>query len=351
MSKSINLLNKKISQRSELKPYLKKGIRLIDYLEKFVELSNLLDDLGIVGDGSKIGSQIKWEKEIRAGKFKIVYNKRSFFIGVNYLLRDNGAQNEAQLLYYPQADAEEPQVNLNYEVLYEDDYYFVVAKPANLPVHPCGSYFHHTLTSLVSKSYDYFSLNRLDSETSGIIFFAKQKKEIDKLTAAFLKADKFYLALVHGIFPSFKKVALPLDRLDNSLVHKKRGYKKDGKASLTYFRALVKSDKYSLVLAHPKTGRTHQIRAHLSEVGFPVVGDKIYGKDERYFLDFYDNGMSQALLGKLELEQHFLHCYKCIFYHPFLNKTLVVKCPLPSDKKKILSKKLDKKLQGNCFRF
>ena len=73
----------------------------------------------------------------------------------------------------------------------------------------------------------------------------------------------------------------------------------------------------------------HQIRAHLCEKGYPVVGDKIYGPDEMLFLEFLKNGMNKNLKDKLIISRQFLHCWKIYFYHPYLDKNMVFKAPLP----------------------
>ena len=275
-----------------------------------------------------------WLKIINEGRFKVNGN----FIGKNYLLKKN-----SQLHYYSQDLAPEPKVNKHFTTLYEDECLLVINKPAPLPVHPCGSYFHNTLTRMLKeKKLNLFTLNRLDSETSGIIFLAKKKAMMNDLTQVFLRSSKYYLTLVHGIFPSFLKVDLPLAklnaRLSHSLVHKKRGFDPNGKKSLTIFKKITTRCDKSLLIAHPLTGRTHQIRAHLLAKKFSIVGDKIYGKDEKYFLDFLQEGMTEKLLQNLEMERHFLHSYKNVFYHPILKKKITIIAKLPQDLKKAMEK-------------
>ena len=186
-----------------------KDEKLIDFLNRSVKSKRFAH------------SNANWLKIIDEGRFKVNGN----FIGKNYLLKKN-----SKLHFYSQSPAPEPEVNKHFTTLYEDEYLLVINKPAPLPVHPCGSYFHNTLTRMLKeKKLNLFTLNRLDSETSGIIFLAKKKPMMNDLTKAFLRSSKYYLTLVHGIFPSFLKVDLPLDRLNarlstrlnHSLVHKK----------------------------------------------------------------------------------------------------------------------------------
>ncbi len=297
---------------------ISRTIKLLDFLTEQRQKANL----------NRNFSRESWQREIQQGKFKA----NQHFIGENYLLKE-----ASELHYYYQKKAPEPKVNKNLAVVYEDEYLMVMNKPAPLPMHPCGSYFFHTLTSLLQKK-DFFTLNRIDSETSGLVFLAK-KNHIKSFTEAFLQSNKYYLVLVYGAFPASLKVDLPLGRLTTSLVHKKRGPTKDGKKSLTFFRKIVAKNNYSLVLAHPLTGRTHQIRAHLLEKKFPVVGDKIYGKNENYFIEFLEKNLTRELVEKLEIPRHFLHSYKNIFYHPILKKKIIFQAKLPDDLANFLEQK------------
>jgi 23S rRNA pseudouridine1911/1915/1917 synthase len=152
-----------------------------------------------------------------------------------------------------------------------------------------------------------------------------------KLSDAISVGSKEYVALVHGVFSDeMLKVNLPLGNDDRSPVMKKRkAYEGASESALTLFKKIVSFGNYSLVRCYPKTGRLHQIRAHLLSAGFPIVGDKIYGRDDRFFLEFIETGMTDELVKKLELPRCALHAVRLEFIHPFVKKKMVISAPLP----------------------
>lgn len=185
------------------------------------------------------------------------------------------------------------------EIIYEDDNVLALNKQVGLVVHPAAGNYEHTLANglkgyLQAKGQDLFPANkvglvhRLDKATSGLILVAKTPMVLDFLSKQFASrsVQKYYLALVRGEFPWELTLAQPLgrdryqrqkfsSRVDNSKL----------RPALTQVQRLAlgqgpkqdQSSGYSLVLAKPHTGRTHQIRVHLSEAGFPIVGDELYG--------------------------------------------------------------------------
>jgi RluA family pseudouridine synthase len=176
-----------------------------------------------------------------------------------------------------------------------------------------------------------FPVHRLDRETSGVILCAFTPEAASKLSDALSAGSKEYVALVHGIFPDGKlTVALPLGRDEKSPVLKKRkAHEGASESALTHFKKIISFDDYSLVRCYPETGRLHQIRAHLLSAGFPVVGDKIYGRDDRFFLEFIATGMTEELAEKLILPRCALHAVKLKFIHPFEKKEMIINAPLP----------------------
>ncbi|MGB8167433.1 MAG: RNA pseudouridine synthase [Chthoniobacteraceae bacterium] len=163
-------------------------------------------------------------------------------------------------------------------------------------------------------------INRLDRETSGLTLVAKTRAaarslHMDMEDRAFRKE---YLALVWG-WPSEQEFEIDAPILrqgsrHSSAIYLKQTVHPDGALSRTAFRVeqrftgnTANGDRFALVRAFPATGRMHQIRVHLAHAGFPVVGDKIYGPDERCFLEFIDTGWTPALAKKLLLSRHALH--------------------------------------------
>ncbi len=199
----------------------------------------------------------------------------------------------------------EPAVDFNYKILMEDEGIFVIAKPANLPVHPAGRFFFNTLlihlktngfTQELESERQFFLVHRIDKETSGVLLLAKTKESCNALTGQFRnrETDKYYLAIVKGAphAPSFD-IDHPIGKIPGSKVGLKmypRTLEQGGLASLTHFE-LVETrtgpkGTFSLMACFPRTGRQHQIRVHAELAGIPLVGDKLYGMsdDDSYAL-------------------------------------------------------------------
>lgn len=180
----------------------------------------------------------------------------------------------------------EPPVNANIRCVWEDDSVVGLIKPAPLPVHPCGRFNRNTLSYFVDRVFGRNSLrlvHRLDANTSGLMLLAKSPEVATDLREQFESGsvEKQYLARVIGspdqaTFTCDAKIGRR--RIDAG----GRGVEEEGQAAETSFQVLhVFSDGTSLVRATPKTGRTNQIRIHLWEVGFPILGDPTYLPSKR----------------------------------------------------------------------
>ncbi|MCK9460170.1 MAG: RluA family pseudouridine synthase [Proteobacteria bacterium] len=233
---------------------------------------------------------------------------------------------------------EEPDTPRSFGVLVEDEWLLAVDKPPCLPVHPTARYFKNTLTALLEERYGKphpMIAHRLDSETSGIVLCVKgiDAERAIKGMFADRKMSKTYLAVVTGALdPPAGRIEAPLSSDASSAIRVKMGCRDpDGLPSLTDYRTIEVRGERSLVELHPRTGRQHQIRAHLAHVGHPIVGDKMYGPDETLFLEYIETGPTDELVRRAGHRRHALHAAELAFVHPFTKEPIRIVSPLPED--------------------
>jgi 23S rRNA pseudouridine1911/1915/1917 synthase len=224
-------------------------------------------------------------------------------------------------------------------ILYEDDSLVILDKPAGVPVHPAGRYLNHTVTAFLATRFASRPdpAHRLDRETSGVLVCGKGSAATKLLKAAFARGevDKRYVTLVEG-WPKERRftVDLPLELGQGTV--RLRMEVRQGKRAVTDFAVLRRlqthtGERLALVSARPRTGRQHQIRAHLHAVGFPVVGDKIYGSDERIFLRFIEGQLSDEDRASLRIPRQALHARRVTLIHPIDGGLRSFRSPLPAD--------------------
>lgn len=244
--------------------------------------------------------------------------------------------------YHPEP-IPEPEVSADIRLLHEDDWLMAVDKPADLPLHPSGKYFRNTLLSQLllarGETLDTPGLrvvHRLDRETSGVVVFGKTVSATRFLAGQFehRRASKSYLVLVHGAPPERFFVDARLGPKRDSRIRKAVGVvpAPEGVSAQTEFVRLAVGADLALLEARPRTGRMHQIRVHLQHAGYPVVGDKMYGLDETFFLKMAaGESLSPEDEARLLLPRQALHAWKLTLLHPRDRGPITFTAPLPAD--------------------
>ena len=258
------------------------------------------------------------------------------------------------LLWRPAFD--EQTAPLSLETLYEDDHLLVVDKPALMTVHPTARHHHHTVIKRleVMRPGEFLTLiHRLDRETSGALMVARSpeadrafkrvledrsvfmSKSVDGATQRPSRVpvvEKIYLAITRGT-PRDGIISAPLEPDTNNPLRVKMRVSTTelGQSALTGVKVMDERADYSLVECTLFTGRQHQIRVHLAHVGCPIVGDKLYGPDERLLARAADDCLSESDLELLELPRHALHAHRYGLVHPLTGKPLNLVSPLPAD--------------------
>lgn len=197
-------------------------------------------------------------------------------------------------------------------VVEETDHLLVVDKPGDLVCHPSkdgplssliGRVRLHLEGSLAEPRF----VNRLDRETSGLVVISKDPATHRLLCRQWERAEKLYWAVVEGRPDgSSGTIDGPLGKDALSPVAIKQAVREDGRPARTHWKLLDSCQGASLLEVRPETGRTHQIRAHLAWLGYPVVGDKLYGADETLYLELTERGWTDRLRAALPTSRHLL---------------------------------------------
>ncbi len=230
------------------------------------------------------------------------------------------------------------------EILYQDQLIVAINKPAGIPVHPAGRLLGRTvITDLRTRFADRWGVlpeeiklcHRLDLETSGVLLLSKDPVTMPAFAGQFERREvkKEYVALVHGrVKEDSTEIRLPIGLASDSKVNMKRGIcHKRGQSAWTTCLVERRFEDFTLVRLKLHTGRHHQLRVHLSALGHPIVGDKLYGLDENFFLMYFDGNLSPEAREKLILPRQALHAQKLAINHVALKTSIVIEAPLPAD--------------------
>jgi len=235
------------------------------------------------------------------------------------------------------------------DIVHEDRFLVAINKPPGLAVHPSGRRLTGTLINLLHARYRCLEnlsqdivprlCHRLDRETSGLILVAKDEIAHSNVRKEFerQRVQKSYLAIVEGTVDQDDGfIDLALGPARHSPIRLKIEARPDGLEALTRFQVRERTRHFSLVQCFPKTGRQHQLRVHLASIGHPIVGDKLYGPDEQYFLDNIEGELDEIAKGRLRLSRHALHSYTLRFRHPERKEEVEYSAPLLDDMRKFL---------------
>ncbi|MBQ5310577.1 MAG: RluA family pseudouridine synthase [Oscillospiraceae bacterium] len=193
-------------------------------------------------------------------------------------------------------------------VLYEDEDYIVYDKPPYMPVHRSAGHHDDTLENISAADHGFHVINRLDRDTTGVCLVAKHRYAVTQ-------AEKIYTAVCCGEIHEPVHIDMPIARAEGSVI--KRTVSPGGACAVTDVVPLVSEGGYTLADMMLRTGRTHQIRVHLSAAGYPLAGDTMYGGDSI-------------------IPRQALHCRSITFVHQITGETVTVTSALPEDMKSII---------------
>ena len=224
--------------------------------------------------------------------------------------------------------------DLPVDVVYKDKGIFILNKPAGLVVHPGAGNANHTLQNALLALDPKLSLvpraglvHRLDKDTSGLMVVARTPEAHAALVEAISSRDveRAYLAICVGVMTGGGTVDEPIGR--HRTLRVRMAVRPDGREAVTHYRVLKRFRGHTFVRAELETGRTHQIRVHLDHIGFPLVGDPVYGTRRRI-----PKGAGTALIAALDnFKRQALHATRLALEHPLTGKTLEWEAPVPPD--------------------
>lgn len=216
---------------------------------------------------------------------------------------------------------------MNLDIIYEDECYIVINKPPHTAIHPSILHYDDSLSNGVRYYFDSIGLhkkirpvNRLDKDTSGLVVFAKNEYIQECLVYQMKTKEmkKTYIAVCDGIFAEKSgTISKPIARKPGSIIERCIDF--SGDTAITHYKILSEHDNISVVECLLETGRTHQIRVHLSSIGHPIIGDTLYGKE--------------SALANRQL----LHACKLEFIHPLTKQKVSYSAPIPDDFKPYIS--------------
>ena len=275
-------------------------------------------------------SRALWQKRLKDGE--VLINGR--------VVRSSHTLKEHDVVHMYHVIEDEPEVNEEVEFLWEEGGILAVMKPAPLPMHENGPYRKKTLAKIVQDRFglEWAAVHRLDRETSGIVLCAATPEIRRKLSEAFEehRVQKEYTAIACGVAAERSWICeAPIGAASDSKIRIKKWVNfEDGLSARTDFVVRgCKDEKWTLLHAMPKTGRTNQIRVHAAFSGLPLLGDKMYHGNEEVFLKFYASGNTDEVKSMAGFPRHCLHASMIEFKHPENGRNCLIQSPMAPDMK------------------
>lgn len=220
--------------------------------------------------------------------------------------------------------------DIDFKIIYEDEYIAIISKPQDLVVHPASGIYSNTLVNGLLFKFNNLSnpedktrpgiVHRLDKDTSGLMIIAKKDIAYYKLVDMFKnrEIEKYYLAIVHGQTTDFQRIDMPIGRSNRDRKKMAVTYE-NSKNAITEYEKIKSFNEYSLLRIKLLTGRTHQIRVHMAEINHPILGDLVYGRKNN-----------------LKVNLQMLHAYELKFNHPITGSRMDIKDEFPKRFEKII---------------
>ena len=267
-------------------------------------------------------NQSTWRDNILNREIKVNSKK----VKADYVLRNR------DIVSYDRPREKEPPVDDQYEILYEDPNIIVVDKNGNIPLSESGRYHQNNLINILKEQEGYselYAVHRLDKETSGVVLIARKKRIATLLGQQFVNhvPEKSYAAILVGEMKQKQVlVDMPIKKKPKEIAKVKIRQIVDpnGKPSKTMFTAQRKAGGLTLAKIKTYSGRTHQIRCHAEYMGYPILGDKLYGQSDDFFVKILNEEQEPIFPPYGKVERQLLHATSLKFVHPISEREITI---------------------------
>ena len=249
--------------------------------------------------------------------------------GVHYYMRQElSTGDHLQVRICETQNSEKiPPTKLPLDIIYEDEDLLVLNKPAGMPIHPSLNNYTNSIANALAyyfqsqgKPFIFRCCNRLDRDTSGLTIVSKHLVSGSILSdmTKYREVHREYLAIARGsVTPSEGTIQAPLGRKDGTIIERTVDWE-HGEDAVTHYKVVKEANGHSLVSLRLETGRTHQIRIHMKNLGYPLIGDYLYNPDMEY------------------MTRQALHSHHMEFTHPITGEHMSFTAPLPEDMARVM---------------